>query len=60
MLAGLITNALGSAPRGNDGACLPTDFTDDSSGPVIGEPGTVPATTPSRPPGDLPLPALPP
>jgi hypothetical protein len=36
MLANLLTNTLGTAPRGQVGKCLPSSFTDDSQGSVTG------------------------
>jgi hypothetical protein len=35
-LSAMIAGALGMAPSGHEGACLPSQFTDDSAGPSIG------------------------
>ena len=38
-LVTMISGALGRAPAGSEGECLPTGFTDDSAGPVDGPSG---------------------
>ncbi len=38
-LVTMISGALGRAPAGSEGKCLPTGFTDDSAGPVDGPSG---------------------